>query len=176
MDRSKLILLTLALVFLSSPHASQAQIKKATIQIDGLACPLCAYSLRLHLRKVRAVGDINIVVKEGIATLTSKGGKSLEILDLENIIQRAGFSVEGITIEAVGNIEELGGSDIFHINGSEVIFILEKNDQYTALRKELNGKRKSIKITGLIIHKVPEGHGDHPLTLVIRSYEITTSS
>lgn len=176
MDRMKYIFLASALVFLILPHTSQAQIKKATIKVDGLACPLCAYSLRGHLSNVRGVGDINIVVKEGIATLTSKGERSLEIVELENIIQKAGFSAEGITIVAVGKIGDLGGSDIFRINGSEVIFILEENDQYSTLKRELNDERKSILITGSIIHKVPEGHGDHPLTLVIKSYKITTNS
>ena len=175
MDRMIYIFLAFTLVFLISPHVSQAQINKATIQVDGLACPLCAYSLRGRLSKVKGVGDINIAVKEGIATLTSEGEKSLEIADLERIVERAGFSAEEITIVAVGKIGELGGSDIFQINGSEVIFILEQNDKYSKLRRDLKDERKSILITGSVIHKVPKEHGGHPLTLVISSYKITTS-
>lgn len=65
---------------------------KVTIEVDGLACPFCAYGLEKNLQEIDGVEGIAINIDEGSVLLTIAAGKQI----LENIvlekIKDAGFT------------------------------------------------------------------------------------
>jgi len=45
--------------------AAVSDMQSATIQVDGLSCPFCAYGLEKHLKKIKGVKYVEINMKSG---------------------------------------------------------------------------------------------------------------
>lgn len=151
-------------------NSAPAQVEKVEMRVDGLACPFCAYGLEKKLKKVEGVGEVKINVKEGVAALKNKKGKSIAVENLESVVKDAGFTPREITATVVGKLGQSDDTSIFLTDGSEVEFILKENEQ---LQKLLSaGSGKLLKVTGLLTHETPEGHHAHPFTLVIEKFEV----
>ena len=164
------------LLIVATTSSAFAQVKSAKVRINGLSCPFCAYSLEKQLKKVEGSGDVTIKVNEGIAELTSRPGKSLEVEQLNDAVKNAGFTPRGTTITAIGHIGELAGVPAFHIIGTDMTLVFEKNAQFHRLKKALGDELKTLRITGKIYKDIQDGHGSHPYTLAVESYEITEGS
>ena len=86
----------LLLVGAGSLAAQEAGSHSATIQVDGLSCPFCAYGLEKHLKKVRGVARVTIDMQGGTATVTLKPDAKVDDGDLRKAIEKAGFSARTI--------------------------------------------------------------------------------
>ena len=153
-----------------------AQVTDATVRVDGLSCPFCAYSLEKQLKKVNGTGDVAIEVNDGIAELSARKGESLGIEELDEAVGKAGFTPRGITITVVGHLEEMAGYPTLHVPVADITLVLEKNKQFDRLKKEVGNKTKEVKIRGKIYQDETEGHSGHPYNLAIETYEIIGSS
>lgn len=69
------------------------------IQVEGLACPFCAKGLEIHLKKLDAVADVLISLKEGEAILHLKSGRSISEAELRDAVKRAGFTAGAIRFD-----------------------------------------------------------------------------
>ncbi|SDR67842.1 Heavy-metal-associated domain-containing protein [Gillisia sp. Hel1_33_143] len=65
---------------------------KITIEVDGLACPYCAYGLEKNLKEIDGVEGIEIVINEGTALLTIAKGKQISENTVREKIKEAGFT------------------------------------------------------------------------------------
>ncbi len=153
-----------------------AQVTDATVRVDGLSCPFCAYSLEKQLKKVNGTGDVAIEVNDGIAELSARKGESLGIDDLDEAVGKAGFTPRGITITVVGHLEEMAGYPALHVPVGDITLILEKNKQFDRLKKAVGDEPKEVKIRGKIYQDNMDGHTGHPYNLAIETYEIIGSS
>ncbi len=170
MKKLTLLLAGVLLLNLMLLTSAPAQVEKVTIRVDGLACPFCAYGLEKKLKKVEGVGKVEINVKEGVAALQNKKGKSIAVEDLESVVKDAGFTPRDVNATVVGKLAQSDDTPIFLTDGSEVEFILKENEQ---LQKLLTtGSGKLLKITGLLTHETPEGHHAHPFTLIVEKFEV----
>ena len=177
MKRPTGILTGLALLLIvATASSAAAQVKSATVRVDGLSCPFCAYSLEKHLKKVEGAGEVKIEVNKGIAELISRPDESLEVEQLNDAVVKAGFTPRGTTITAVGHVGDLAGAIAFHIIGTDMTLVFEKNAQFDRLEKALGNQMKTVKITGQVHKDIQVGHGSHPFTLAVESYEITEGS
>jgi len=62
------------------------------MEVNGMACPYCAYGMEKELKKVAGVADVKIQLKEGLAYIsTPKKQKPLKE-SLALIITNAGFT------------------------------------------------------------------------------------
>ncbi len=150
----------------------QAQVEKVEIRVDGLACPFCAYGLEKKLKKIEGVEKVQINVKDGIATLRSKKGKSVEVENLESVVKDAGFTPREITTTVVGKVGQSNGTLVFSATDSDVVFIINDNDEFQKLSSALKGSEKPVRITGRLAHDTQEGHQAHPYTLTIEKFEV----
>ncbi len=164
------------LVLLGISEDGYSQVTDAKIRVDGLSCPFCAYSLEKQLKKVDGTGDVAIEVNDGIADLTARDGQSIGVEQLYDAVRKAGFTPRGTTITAAGHVGEMAGETVFHIMGTDVTLVFEKNKQFERLKKLLNGEMKTVRITGSIYNVKKEGHRLHPLTMKIETSEIIGSS
>lgn len=70
------------------------------IQVDGLACPFCAYGLEKKLKKLQGVQEVNISIKGGYVTLSLPQKDELTEEKLRQLVKEAGFTARGITFSA----------------------------------------------------------------------------
>ena len=164
------------LVLLGVSEDGYSQVTDATIRVDGLSCPFCAYSLEKQLKKVDGTGDVAIEVNDGIAELSARRGESLGIEELDEAVGKAGFTLRGITITVVGHIEEMAGYPALHVPVADITLVLEKNKQFDRLKKAVGDEPKEVKIRGKIYQDNMDGHAGHPYNLAIETYEIIGSS
>jgi len=95
----RLLLITGLLTFASiaSVSAQEAGVSSATIQVDGLSCPFCAYGLEKHLKKVAGVEGVDINIKTGKAVVHLKSDAQVDDAALKAAVKKAGFTPQGIT-------------------------------------------------------------------------------
>ena len=58
------IVASLALL-LAIPVTSQAEILEATLQVNGMSCPFCAFGIEKKLRSVDGVQEVDVLLDEG---------------------------------------------------------------------------------------------------------------
>ena len=93
----------LVLGFLAGLPA-QAQEKKGvyTVQVDGLACPFCAYGIEKQLSAVEGVGAVEIDIKSGIVTVTMRDGAALDEDTARRAVEAAGFTMGAFKEQGAG--------------------------------------------------------------------------
>jgi mercuric ion binding protein len=82
---------------LTPANAQETSTQSATIQVDGLSCPFCAYGLEKHLKKIDGVKGVEINMKTGKATVALKPGAQVNDATLTEAVKKAGFTARGIT-------------------------------------------------------------------------------
>ncbi|MDX8412953.1 MAG: heavy metal-associated domain-containing protein [Mariprofundales bacterium] len=97
----KLWLILLAGVLLVVPIAAataqERNAPSATIVVDGLSCPFCAYGLEKHLKKIRGMKTVEINMKQGEATVHWQQGVQVDDAALKAAVKKAGFTTREIT-------------------------------------------------------------------------------
>ena len=76
------------------------------VNIDGLACPFCAFGVEKHLKKVAGVKTVQVNLGEGTANLTLNPGAEVTGEQIRQAVKKAGFQASEIT-----NVEELPTSE-----------------------------------------------------------------
>jgi len=125
-------LLTVGIVALVSLNAipfTRAEIEEAKLQVDGLACPFCAYGLEKKLKKVPGTSAYEIDLKKGEAVVRFDKKTALDFASFENAVREAGFTLRGIAIKATGKIVDLKEGLGFEVLESGQKFLLFKDDQ-----------------------------------------------
>ena len=97
-----LVLTLLALSILVVP--ALAQVESATVAVDGLACPFCAYGVEKRLKKVGGVASVQVSFRDNEATLSAKNNESIAVAEIPQAIEKAGFTPGAIEISAVGEL------------------------------------------------------------------------
>jgi mercuric ion binding protein len=83
------ISLVLAL-FASSALSAQLAYK---VQVDGLACPFCAYGIEKKLGAVAGVEKIDVDIASGTVNVTMAEGATLDEATAKKAVKEAGFSM-----------------------------------------------------------------------------------
>jgi copper ion binding protein len=90
------------ILFLLVPGISTAaeQTQKVTVQVDGLACPFCAYGLEKKLKKIEGVERLEIKMNDGEVILFFKQTARIDKKSIVKKIKETGFSPGEIQVEA----------------------------------------------------------------------------
>lgn len=78
------------------------------IEVDGLACPFCAYGIEKQLNKINGVEKVETDIKAGAVTVTMRAGRILEKSRAAQAVDKAGFTLGGferLGAAADGNTE-----------------------------------------------------------------------
>lgn len=108
MKNSIIIILSL---FLFGIHINvQAQSKtmdEFTVQVDGLGCPFCAYGLEKKFKELKGIKNVKIEMETGIMNFEYPTDKKLSIEQVENQVEKAGYTPVSVSIIRVdGTIEK----------------------------------------------------------------------
>lgn len=68
----------------------------ATVYVDGIACPFCAYGLEKKLKNLDAIQRMEVQLEEGRVLLAFKEGESATKEDIQAAVENAGFSARKI--------------------------------------------------------------------------------
>ncbi len=65
------------------------------LQVDGLACPFCAYGIEKELNRTDGVESIQIDINAGTVTVTMGEGATMTEAQAGRIVEDAGFTLGG---------------------------------------------------------------------------------
>ena len=85
-----LTVLVFSVFVASAQELSQPTYK---IQVDGMACPYCAYGLEKSLTKISGIEGIQTDIDTGIVTITMAAEATLHRLAATQAVEDAGFTL-----------------------------------------------------------------------------------
>ena len=101
-------LLLIIIMSILTGYNLDAQRDKITTQVDGLGCPYCAYGLEKKFKKVKGIKNVKIEIEEGIFTFTVPSDLELQVEEVNNRVDLAGYTAKSIEIErADGKVDKM---------------------------------------------------------------------
>lgn len=85
------MLLTLSLALTATGALSAAPAYR--LQVDGLACPFCAYGIEKKLSALAGVERLEINIEDGSVLVTMQDGMTLDEAAAQRAVNAAGFSL-----------------------------------------------------------------------------------
>ncbi len=73
------------------PVTAFAAKKQYRLEVDGLACPFCAYGIEKKLTQTKGLESIDIDINAGTVTVTMAKGASLSKAQASQIVKDSGF-------------------------------------------------------------------------------------
>lgn len=74
----------------------EIQTPDATVYVDGLACPFCAYGLEKKLKNLDAIQTMEVQLEKGRVLLTFKENRMLTKDEIQQAVKKAGFTARKI--------------------------------------------------------------------------------
>lgn len=121
----------LSLLFLSSSTFAQ-QMAKVALQVNGLTCSMCSRSTETSLRSLDFIEDISPNLNTQVFILTFKKGQKVDLDQIKDKVQDAGFSVGNLAATINFNQATIDDKGFTVTEGTAFQFINAKN-------KTLNG-------------------------------------
>lgn len=91
--RQFMIIGVIALVFSAASPAWADETYR--LQVDGLACPFCAYGIEKKLNDTDGVESLDIRINEGVVLVTVREGADFDEARAKRIMEEAGFTLSG---------------------------------------------------------------------------------
>ncbi len=94
-------LFAIALLSMLGSGVSFADDTQYQLQVDGLACPFCAYNIENNVGKLDGVKDVKSNLKEGLVSVLVADGKTLPEEVVRQTITDAGFTLKSMESHAM---------------------------------------------------------------------------
>jgi copper chaperone CopZ len=88
------VVIALVLMLPVTAYAAKTQYK---LEVDGLACPFCAYGIEKKLNSTKGLENIDIDINAGTVTVTMAKGATMSRAQASRIVKDAGFSLRAFT-------------------------------------------------------------------------------
>ncbi len=147
----------LAFVILSAPVPVQARVERATVAVDGMACPFCAFGIEKRLKRVGGVGSIEVSLGAGSAALTASDEGSIDVSSIPEAIRKAGFTPGTIEVTAVGTISaEDSERPLLEVSGTDQeLLLVNLPEEIETKSAELAAAGVEVRVSGAL-HLHPE--------------------
>jgi len=91
----RVLLLTILAGFLAPAATAETERPrmKYTAQVDGLACPFCAYGIEKQLMRIKGVESVETDIKSGLVIIIMQPGAALHEADANRAVEAAGFTM-----------------------------------------------------------------------------------
>ena len=167
-------------VVFAAKEGGKADLKpKVTVAVDGLTCPFCAYGLEKRIKKLSAVQKSTINIKKGTMELLPKKGEHIEINAVKDAVKSGGFTPREMWVALVGKLIEWNGETTLSIvsenkekQKDETKYRLKANGQLKQLKASVKPSGQDVLIAGKVMGASPDGHADHPYTIVIDTFHV----
>lgn len=82
--------------FAGSTAANPPPANAYVLQVNGLACPFCAYGIEKEFAKQSGVENTNVNLKRGMLVVTVKPGTTFSDARLAQLVKEAGFQLKAV--------------------------------------------------------------------------------
>lgn len=93
----KLLPSMLTLIVLLAPIGANAAPLVYSLQVDGLACPFCAYGIEKKLSSIEGVEDIKVNIETGQVIVTMEDASTLTEIMADEKVAQAGFTLRSFS-------------------------------------------------------------------------------
>jgi copper chaperone CopZ len=114
-----LIFITALLITINA----KAQITKATLQASGLTCSMCSNAINKSLQSIDFVEKVEANIKNSSFDITFKPGSKVELDQLKEKVEDAGFFVASLTASVHFNNQVLANDSHIEIDGTTFHFL-----------------------------------------------------
>ncbi len=121
--------------------------------------------------------ESTIDIKKGTMTLFPKKGWHIEIDDVLNAVDGAGFTPRAVWVAWVGKLIEWNGKTALSIVSKnkdgkkiETKYLLKENERLKKLLASVKTPAEKVFIAGKAVKETPNKHKDHPYTIVIEKF------
>ena len=128
MPRKTLSVLALSLIVFIVPPKVYGEIEEVTLKVHGLACPFCAYGLEKKLKKVPGVSSYEVDLGGAAASVHMEKNAVLDFTAFEDAVKKAGFTLSGISVKAIGNISDSDTGLVFEVADSDQRFLFFEDE------------------------------------------------
>ncbi len=94
---NKIPALIFMLIILLAPLGVNAAPVSYSLEIDGLACPFCAYGVEKKLNSIEGVEDIKVDIEKGQVIVIMADGSLLSESSAREQVEKAGFTLRSFT-------------------------------------------------------------------------------
>ena len=123
--RSAMLFLTAVILTIGFSERTHAGVQSLSLQVDGLACPFCAYGLEKKLKKVEGVEKLKIDVESGRVDLIVKGdvklgdGAKPGLVSLaRKAVKDGGFTAREVRATVDGTVVDVSGKWRLEVSSS----------------------------------------------------------
>ena len=81
-------------MMLALPGIGATAQTKFQLQVDGLACPFCAYGIEKQMNRTAGLESIDIDINAGTVTATMAEGATITEAQAAQIVEDAGFTLK----------------------------------------------------------------------------------
>lgn len=137
-------------VFALVSASGLAQVSQATVAVDGMSCPFCAYGVEKRLARVPGVDSVEVTMAEGAARLTAAQGASIDVSRIRQAVRQAGFTAGAIEVVAVGRVgAEADGGWRFELGeGDQELLLVNLEGELAERVAALAGSATRVRVTG----------------------------
>ena len=107
---------------------------------------MCAHAVRVALKGIKGVENVEVSLNKGLATITLSDGNAVTMKQLRDAITKNGFTTKSSDVRVSGQLLEKSGPLILRIIGSDEEFSLVRNGTETVDRT-LIGKNVTVEGT-----------------------------
>ncbi len=160
-----------------------AEIEQATLRVDGLSCPFCAYGLEKKITKIESIKNYDVDMKDGRVFVGFKPDAQIELNAFEKAVKEAGFTLRSISLRVKGKIQQSEeglilvterNKEKFLLVESETIYHRYKHGEVPkALGDDLEKRLIALKEQGkeVLIEGVIHKHEGFPIGLAVEKLD-----
>ncbi len=143
------------------PLSSRAELLEAELEVNGMACPFCAFGIEKKLRAVEGVQDLTVFLDEGRIELVFSPENGASASDIEAAVKEAGFKLSGLQVEVRGTLARDTDTPVLDA-GRNVRFLLldAKDDGSPLVGEALEKLRASARSGVVVVSGTPHGEVD----------------
>lgn len=78
------------------PETSRIESPDATVWVDGLACPFCAYGIEKKLNALGPIQNVEVQLENGRVLLAFTDDQSLTREEIQQAVKKAGFTARRV--------------------------------------------------------------------------------
>ncbi len=143
------------------PLSSRAELLEAELEVNGMACPFCAFGIEKKLRAVEGVQDLTVFLDEGRIELVFSPDNGASASDIEAAVKDAGFKLSGLQLEVRGTLARDTDTPILDAGRSLQFLLLGgKNDGAPLVGEALEKLRASAESGVVVVNGTAQGKVD----------------